>query len=109
MGAEKDSLEPGSHFQDRYLLAGELGIGSFGRVYRVRQLSTGRDLALKVLRVRDCDTPPDVENHRSRFRREMRLCAELSHPHRLLDSDETADGFLFAVFELEDSRIRSLK
>ncbi len=37
----------------------------------------------------------------ARFRRETALCARLSHPHivALLDSGETPDGLLFAVFE----------
>src|SRR5262249_46128513 len=35
------------------------------------------------------------------FRRELRLCAELSHPNivRLIDSGESGDGLLYAVFE----------
>jgi serine/threonine protein kinase len=42
----------------------------------------------------------DVENQIARFRREMRLCAELSHPNivRLIDSGESEDGMLYAVF-----------
>src|SRR5262249_18435917 len=35
------------------------------------------------------------------FRREMRLCAELAHPNivRLIDSGQSEDGMLYAVFE----------
>jgi serine/threonine protein kinase len=98
---EKGTLEHRARFRDRYVIADELGVGNFGRVYRARQLSTGQDVALKILRVRDFDSPADVENQRERFRREMRLCAELAYPHivRLIDSGETDDGLLFAAFE----------
>jgi serine/threonine protein kinase len=39
----------GSVFEDRYEILGELGAGSFGRVYEARQLSTGQSVALKLL------------------------------------------------------------
>jgi TOMM system kinase/cyclase fusion protein len=79
----------------------EIGIGSYGRVYEARQRSTGQLVAIKVLRFWDGDTRADVENQVDRFRREMRLCAELSHPNivRLFDSGETDDGRLYAIFQ----------
>lgn len=94
-------LAPGARFQDRYEIVSELGLGSYGRVYRARQLSTGQDVALKMLRFREGDDPAVLETQRQRFLRELRLCARLSHPHivRLLDSGEHGDGVLYAVFE----------
>lgn len=43
--------------------------------------------------------------HTERFRREMRLCARLHHPHivRLVDTGE-ADGWLYTVFEFVPGR-----
>ena len=35
-----EALAPGTRFQDRYEILAEVGAGSFGRVYRARQLST---------------------------------------------------------------------
>jgi TOMM system kinase/cyclase fusion protein len=94
-------LQPGVLFEGRYDVLGELGAGSFGRVYKARQLSTGQEVAIKLLRVREHDSPREFENQRERFRREMRLCATLSHPHivRLIDSGETGGDRLYAVFE----------
>jgi TOMM system kinase/cyclase fusion protein len=87
-------------FGDRYEILADLGGGSFGRVFRARQRATGQEVAIKTLRTRDGDTPTDVARHVERLRREMRLCAQLSHPHivRLLDSGEAEDS-VYAVFE----------
>src|SRR5881396_2388881 len=94
-------LPAGSIFQGGYEILAELGSGSFGRVYKARQRSTGQAVAIKVLRFWDDDTRADVTNQSERFRREMRLSAGLSHPNivRLFDSGETEDGRLYAVFE----------
>src|SRR5262245_43801704 len=100
------TLAIGSTFAGTYEVTGELGIGSFGRVYRARQLSTNRDVAIKVLRIRDDDSPDDLATQTERFRREMQLSSELSHPNivRLIDSGEVDGGQLYAVFELVPGR-----
>src|SRR5207247_5342605 len=94
-------LSIGSIFEARYEILGQLWEGSFGRVYKGRQLSTRQVVAIKVLRFWEGDAPANVENQIARFRREMRLCAELSHPNivRLIDSGESGDGRLYAVLE----------
>jgi TOMM system kinase/cyclase fusion protein len=99
--ASKSSLSVDSIFQGSYEVLSELGEGSFGRVYKACQLSTGQEVAIKILRVRPGDTPANVENQTERFRREMRLCAGLSHPNivRIIDSGESDEGMLYAVFE----------
>src|SRR5437016_2930201 len=95
------ALAPGTQFQDAYEILEELGSGGFGRVYKARQLSTGQLVAIKVLRFWESDSAADVANQVERFRRETRLCAELSHPNivRLIDSGETGHGQLYAIFE----------
>ncbi|HZI27916.1 MAG TPA: serine/threonine-protein kinase [Gemmatimonadaceae bacterium] len=61
---------------DDYEILGFLGKGTFGSVWRARDLSLEREVALKVLH------PHVVEDHRAvaRFRREARLAAQLAHP-----------------------------
>ncbi len=49
----KASLATGFRFEDRYEILGELGSGSFGRVYRACQLSTGQSVAIKLLAPRE--------------------------------------------------------
>jgi len=101
MGERRDEL-PRSEtaFGGLYEAIEELGTGSFGRVYRGVQLSTGQRVAIKVLHL-DALAPAERENRIARFRREMQLCGALSHPHvvRLIDSGQTDDEKPYAVFE----------
>lgn len=61
---------------DDYEVLGFLGRGTFGSVWRARDLSLEREVALKVLH------PHVVQDQKavSRFRREARLAAQLAHP-----------------------------
>ena len=61
---------------DDYEVISPLGAGSFGSVWRVRDLSLGREVALKLLH------PHIARDERAvgRFRREARLAAQLAHP-----------------------------
>jgi serine/threonine protein kinase len=61
---------------DDYEVLTRLGSGSFGSVWRVRDLSLGREVALKLLH------PHVARDQRAvgRFRREARLAAQLAHP-----------------------------
>jgi serine/threonine protein kinase len=92
-------LTNGSRFEDRYEILGELGSGSFSRVYQARQLSTGQSVAIKLLSVRE-GSESSTGSEAERFRREMEICAALSHINivQLIDSGETAEGQLYAVF-----------
>jgi len=87
--------------QARYALVSRIGWGASSSVYEALQRSTGRRVAIKVLRLpgdaRVLDQTPDA----ARFRRETRLCAQLHHPNivSLVDSGEVA-ALLYAVFEL---------
>src|SRR3989454_4334206 len=77
----------------RYAIERELGAGGMATVYLARDLKHGRGVAVKVLR-------PELAAvlGAERFLREIRLTAQLQHPHilTLIDSGE-ADGFLYYV------------
>src|SRR6185295_12858940 len=70
-----------------YRIGRLLGRGGMGEVFEAEQLSTGRRLALKVLRSR-LQRPED----RVRFLREGQLAASVSHPHTvyIFGSEEIA-------------------
>ena len=59
-----------------YDVLAKIGTGSFGSVWRVRDLSLGREVALKLLH------PYVARDERAvaRFRREAQLTAQLAHP-----------------------------
>jgi hypothetical protein len=90
---------------DRYTIEGELGRGGMGVVYRAWDVKHARPVALKVVR-------PELGSvlAAERFLREIRLAAQLQHPHvvPLYDSSEAA-GALFYVMPLvegESLRVR---
>ncbi len=82
-----------SSIADRYRIEHEVGRGGMGAIYLAHELKHQRSVILKVLR-------PDVaaEVGRQRFEAEVRIAAQLAHPHivPLLDSGE-ADGLLYFV------------
>jgi len=76
-----------------YEISVPLGAGGMGEVYRALDTRHDRSVAVKVLR-QDVSTLVGVE----RFLREIRIAAQLTHPHilPLIDSGE-AGGVLFYV------------
>src|SRR5262249_51447976 len=62
---------------DDYALIADIGQGSFGSVYRVRDLRLEREVAMKVLDPRLTQDPAIAEG----FVREAQLAASLKHPN----------------------------
>src|SRR6188474_1447479 len=58
-----------------YEVVATLGAGGMGEVYRARDTSLGRDVAIKVLPASVADDPERL----ARFEREAKLLASLSH------------------------------
>ncbi len=81
---------------DRYEIGDEVGSGGMSTVYRARDLRHDREVALKVLR-HELASALGAD----RFLREIRIAAQLQHPHilPLYDSGEAA-GLLFYVMPL---------
>jgi len=68
-----------------------------GEVYRARDSTLGRDVALKILPGAVADDPERV----ARFRREAQILATLNHPHiGAIHGFDVVDGAPFLVLEL---------
>jgi serine/threonine protein kinase len=82
---------------DRYTIEREIGSGGMATVYLAHDIRHERNVAVKVLR-------PELAAALGpeRFLREIRVAANLHHPHilPLYDSGE-ADGFLYYVMPYE--------
>jgi len=76
-----------------YEIATALGAGGMGEVYRARDIRHDRVVAVKVL-----SQKVSLPGAGERFFREIRIAAQLTHPHilPLIDSGES-DGVLFFV------------
>ena len=84
-------------FAGRYRIEELLGKGGMGDVYRVRDTSGERDLALKILR-RDASNP---SNGLDRFRREIAVLTKLRHPAIPAIFDHGVEGsHLYFVCEI---------
>src|SRR5215204_5751112 len=81
----------------RFELEAELGVGSFGHVFRARDTELDRPVALKVQRAGGITCGETAE----RFHREARSVARLKHRGivALYDTGATEDGICFLVTE----------
>jgi Tol biopolymer transport system component len=81
----------------RYRILEKLGSGGMGEVWRARDESLDRDVALKILPASAAADP----ERRQRFEREAKAVAGLQHPNIVtLHSIEEADGEHFLTMEL---------
>jgi eukaryotic-like serine/threonine-protein kinase len=69
-------LNPGTKLGP-YEIAGAIGAGGMGEVYRARDTQLGRDVAIKVLPANFVNDPDRL----ARFQREARMLAALNHPN----------------------------
>ena len=84
---------------DRYVILDTIGSGGMGLVFKALHRSMERVVALKVLPGAALNSPPKV----SRFQREIRAAARLSHPHVVSAFDAHEDrGTHFLVMEFVD-------
>src|SRR5688500_17809265 len=95
-----DTRDPlvGSTLDGRFEVLAPLGKGGMGVVYRAKQLSIGREVAIKVL---DRRIESDVASVK-RFFREAKVASALAHPNTvpIVDFGQSKEGRLYLVMEL---------
>jgi serine/threonine protein kinase len=82
----------------KFLLQSQLGVGSFGYVFRAWDSELERTVAIKIQRAGSLSGHEEVD----RFHREARSAAQLKHPGivSLYETSHTEDGVCFLVYEL---------
>ncbi len=97
--ADEGRFPPGTLLAQRYRIAGRLGKGGMGDVYKATDLLLGQTVAMKFLPVALAADEGMLE----RFRNEVRLSRQVSHPNvcRVYDIGEV-DGLLFLTMEFID-------
>jgi serine/threonine-protein kinase len=79
-----------------YALLGRVAEGGMGQVFKARHRTTGRIVALKVIRREVLANPIAIP----RFEREVKACAQLRHPHVVRSFDAgKADGTYYLAME----------
>src|SRR5262249_30614520 len=92
----------GKILADTYEIVDRIGEGGMGVVYRARQISVDRIVAIKVLNAQVAQDPQWV----GRFINEAKACSKLQHPNtvRLFDFRQTREGLLFMAMEFLDGQ-----
>jgi tRNA A-37 threonylcarbamoyl transferase component Bud32/tetratricopeptide (TPR) repeat protein len=95
---------------ERYQIVGQIGEGGMGRVYRARDTTLGRDVAIKLIESGEL-RGPDRTQQRERFVREARAAARLLHPNIAVvhDVDPEAGWLVMELVEGESLRDRMEK
>jgi serine/threonine protein kinase len=97
--ADRYSAAAAPHFEiiGDFEVIGQLGQGGMGTVYRARQISLNRQVALKILPTRLATDPEYV----ARFQREARVAANLAHPNLVrVYASGSAAGCHYIAMEL---------
>ena len=97
--ADEGRFPPGTLLLDRYRIIALLGTGGMGEVHRASDLKLGQPVALKFLP----EAVAEDERALARFRNEVRIARQVSHPNvcRVYDIGEI-DGLQFLSMEYVD-------
>jgi serine/threonine protein kinase len=90
-------LQIGAVFANKYEIAGHIGQGGMGVVYKAVDMILGRTVAIKLIKANSKVQIDDI----SRFRHEAVAIARLDHPNiiRVYEMHVTADGDPYFVLE----------
>jgi len=93
----------GKVFDGRYEILARIGEGGMGVVYKARQVSIDRVIAIKVLNPQMASDQQWVQ----RFSNEAKACSRLQHPNtiRMFDFGQTSDGRFFMTMEFLEGNV----
>jgi serine/threonine protein kinase/tetratricopeptide (TPR) repeat protein len=74
-------LEPGQTFANRYTIIRLLGAGGMAAVYQAWDETLATAVALKLIRVDPLMDPSDIRQLEERFKRELKLARQVTHPN----------------------------
>ena len=99
---DDDDALIGRTIADKFEIQALVGRGAMGAVYRARQVTLLRKVALKVMKVHG---KADAK-YAARFKREAKTASLLDHPNlvRVLDFGQEPDGVLYIAMEYLEGR-----
>jgi serine/threonine protein kinase len=100
--SDKEDPYLGTVLLDQFRIEEVLGAGGMGTVYRAKQTTVDRDVAIKVLHPELVKNPDAVR----RFQREAKVSSSLEHPNvvRVFLFGQLPDGSLYIVMQYLDGR-----
>ncbi len=89
-----------------YVVTGKIGQGGIASIYKAKQESLNRDVAIKVLSAQLMDDPDIVR----RFERESMVVANLIHPNvvHVIDKGKTGSRYYFVMDYIDGTSLREV-
>ncbi len=89
-----------------YIVTGKIGQGGIASIYKARQESLNREVAIKVLSTQLTDDPDIVR----RFERESMVVAKLVHPNivHIIDKGKTGSRYYFVMDYIDGTSLREV-
>jgi len=97
-----EDILSGKMLDGRYRVLHKIGEGGMGAVYKAQQISTGKNVAIKVVSRHLMENPAIIR----RFQREVKLQSKLEHPNivTVIDFSQTQDGHYFFVMPFVEGK-----
>ncbi len=92
----------GRELDGRFSIVERIGHGGMGSVYRARQHSVSREIAIKVIHPGMVSDPTSIK----RFLREAKIASRLAHPNivAVMDFGQAKDGVFWLAMELVEGQ-----
>jgi serine/threonine-protein kinase len=103
--AEKKQQKKQAKIGD-YLLTGKIGFGGIAEIFRARQESLNRDVAIKILFPKFCKDPEILR----RFERESEVIGRLNHPNivHVIDKGKAGNRYYFVMEYIDGTSLREV-